>query len=368
MKEVAKDDVLGFVDRGSFSTIACHPDRILDSNYSLNTVDICPVGALTSTDFRFKMRVWFLKETRTIDVNDGLGCNITVGARENKIHRITPRENNDVNGVWIPDSHRLNFKYLTDPQRITEPQVKGQAVDWRSAIAIAADLIRSIPSDSAAVIASARMTNEELYLCKALIEVLGAHDRHDVVPRIGEPDGILIPADRNPNTTGSRLLGVSSSIPGSRLESIAAGVRSGKIRLLICFEDATLLGLTEAELSRCTVIALGILPDTTTRQAAVLLPGSGSFEKRGSMVNIHNRLQRLNRAVQAPGQCRDDWEIIRDLAAALGSSQKAATLEEVFAQMASENPTFAGLNLGKIGDLGLLLEGVSAEPVTATLS
>src|SRR3954462_5938812 len=113
MKEVAKDDVLGFVDRGSFSTIACHPDRLLDSNYSLNTVDICPVGALTSSDFRFKMRVWFLKETKTIDVNGGLGANITIGSRQDKIYRITPRENNDVNGVWLPDSHRLNFKYLS---------------------------------------------------------------------------------------------------------------------------------------------------------------------------------------------------------------------------------------------------------------
>ncbi|MEY5010704.1 MAG: hypothetical protein RLZZ253_1843 [Verrucomicrobiota bacterium] len=368
MKEVAKDDVLGFVDRGSFSTIACHPERTLDSNYSLNTVDICPVGALTSTDFRFKMRVWFLKETRTIDVNDGLGCNITVGARENKVHRVTPRENNDVNGVWIPDSHRLNFKYLTDPERITEPQVKGQAVDWRSAVAIAADLIRSIPSSAAAVIGSARMTNEELFLCKNLIQTLGAGDRHDVVPRIGEPDGILIPADRNPNTTGAVALGVAAPEPGSRLAAIAAGVRSGQIRLLVCFEDATLLGLTESELARCTIIATGILPNATTRQAAVLFPASGSFEKRGSMINIQNRLQRLNRAVQAPGQCRDDWEILRDLAVALGSSQKPSTLEEVFAKMASEHPAFAGLNLGKIGDLGIPLAGISAAPATATLS
>jgi len=81
----------------------------LSNNYSLNTVDICPVGALTSTDFRFKMRVWFLKETKTIDVNCGTGSNIVVASRENKIYRITPRENNDVNGVWLPDSHRLNL-------------------------------------------------------------------------------------------------------------------------------------------------------------------------------------------------------------------------------------------------------------------
>src|SRR5258707_552311 len=104
MKQIANDDGPGISDRCSYSTIACHPDRILDSNYSLNTVDICPVGALTSTDFRFKMRVWFLKETRTIDVNCGTGSNITIGSRENVIYRITPREDNDVNRLLLPDS------------------------------------------------------------------------------------------------------------------------------------------------------------------------------------------------------------------------------------------------------------------------
>ena len=93
---------------------------MLDNNYSLNTVDICPVGALTSSDFRFKMRVWFLKETKTIDVNCGTGCNITIGSRENVIYRITPRENNDVNGVWLPDSHRLNFKYVSDDRPLDD--------------------------------------------------------------------------------------------------------------------------------------------------------------------------------------------------------------------------------------------------------
>jgi NADH-quinone oxidoreductase subunit G len=102
MQEIAKDDCIGIVDRGSFSSIACHPDKALTSNYSLNTVDICPVGALTSADFRFKMRVWFLKETRTIDVNCGTGANIIVSARENVIYRITPRQNDAVNSLLAP--------------------------------------------------------------------------------------------------------------------------------------------------------------------------------------------------------------------------------------------------------------------------
>ena len=91
MDEVAGDPVLGFTQRGTHTTLTVHPGRLLDSNYSLNTADICPVGALTSNDFRFQMRVWFLKETPSIDVNCGTGTNITIWTRGNKIHRITPR-------------------------------------------------------------------------------------------------------------------------------------------------------------------------------------------------------------------------------------------------------------------------------------
>jgi NADH-quinone oxidoreductase subunit G len=362
MQEVAKDDVLGFVDRGSFSTIACHPDRILDSNYSLNTVDICPVGALTSTDFRFKMRVWFLKETRTIDVNDGLGANITIGAREGTIYRITPRENNDVNGVWLPDSHRLNFKYVGDQHRLKTPLVKGQRVDWRTAIGIAAEVLKAQSSERVAMLVSARMTNEELFLARQLVEMLGIEKQHDVFPRIGEPDGIMIPADRNPNTTGAKLLGLCGSKPGSRLKRIAEGVKAGTIRTLICLgEDATKAGISEAALGKLTLIATDILPNQTTSHATVLLPASAWSEKRGSMININGRLQRLNRAVMPPGQARDDWEILRDLVAAIGGSNSEtgfqigslATIEAVFKAMSEAHDEFAGQSLSRIGDLGV---------------
>src|SRR6185369_7989094 len=211
--------------------IACHPDRRLESNYSLNTVDICPVGALTSTDFRFKMRVWFLKETKTIDVNCGTGCNIVIGSRENVIYRITPRENNDVNSVWLPDSHRLNFKYLTREDRLTSPRVKGEPVEWRTAIAIAGEMLKAHSADRIALLASARSTNEELWLVKRLIDTLGIDKQHDVLPRTGEADGLLIAADRNPNTNGARTLGICTNKAGYRLKKIADGVRNGQVKV-----------------------------------------------------------------------------------------------------------------------------------------
>ena len=360
MQEIAKDDCIGIVDRGSFSSIACHPDKALTSNYSLNTVDICPVGALTSADFRFKMRVWFLKETRTIDVNCGTGANIIVSARENVIYRITPRQNDAVNSCWLPDSHRLNFKYVSDERRLKVSMVKGESVEWRTAIAIAAEMLKAHASDKIGLIASARATNEELFLVRRLTGALGIDKQHDIVPRTGESDGLLVAADRNPNTTGAKLLGLTTSRPGYRLKRIADGVRSGAIKALVCIgEDATKAGLSEHDLKRLdALIVMDILPNKTTPYATVLFPSSAWCEKRGSMINVTGRLQRLNQALTAPGLARDDWEILRDLIQAISGSNGLYMMEDVFKQMAAEVKEFAGLSLSKIGDLGVPLINV----------
>ena len=150
------------------------------------------------------MRVWFLKETKTIDVNDGLGANITIGSRQEKIYRITPRENNDVNSCWLPDSHRLNFKYLTSEERLAPARGEGRARRVAASPRARRGATARRSGGRLALIASARFTNEELFLARRLIATLGI-TLFDVVPRQGEPDGIMIVADRNPNTAGAKL-------------------------------------------------------------------------------------------------------------------------------------------------------------------
>jgi NADH-quinone oxidoreductase subunit G len=353
MREVGKDDVLGFVDRGSFSTIACHPNRTLDSNYSLNTVDICPVGALTSTDFRFKMRVWFLKETRSIDVNDGLGANITIGTRENRIYRVTPRENDAVNGCWIPDSHRLNFAYVNSPDRLQAHRVLSKESTLNHAAEASVKALRDAGA-AAAIIVSARCTNEELFLASLIAKELKIST--EIVPRTGEPDGILIQADRNPNTGGAKLLGLTSE-PGGNLEKVKTGVRSGKIKAVLSIgEDLTAeAGFTSDDLSKLTsLIAVSIQPTPTTEAAHIAFAGSAWAEKRGSMINVKGRLQRLNKALEAPGHAADDWEILAAILRAAGGST-FHDLDQVFHALSQECEPFAGLNLDRIGDLGIPL-------------
>ncbi|MEI6560585.1 MAG: molybdopterin-dependent oxidoreductase [Verrucomicrobiota bacterium] len=363
MREVAKDDVIGIVERGSYNSIACHPDRKLDSNYSLNTVDLCPVGALTSTDFRFKMRVWFLKETKSICTSCATGCNTVIGARENIVYRQTPRENNDVNQAWMCDYGRLNFHALHSPERLLSPVVNGkEQPDWKAALASAAAALKAFAPEQIAVITSGKMTNEELFLAAQLAKTLGV-SKHDIVPHADAGDDILLSTDRNPNTAGAKLLGLSASTPGANLPAIAEGVRNGAIKALVVLgEDATEAGLTAADLAKLTVlVTTAILPNATTAAASHLLPSAGFAEKRGSMINKNGRLQRLNRAIQSPGLARDDWEILVGLIEAVtDSSLGFAAIEDVVKAMTAATPALAGLSLSKIGDLGVQLEPISA--------
>jgi len=367
--EVAKDDVLGFVDRGSHTVLTAHPGKRLENNYSLNTVDLCPVGALTSTDFRFKMRVWFLKETKSICTSCATGCNTIIGTREDIVYRQTPRENDHVNSCWMCDYGRLNFKYLEANNRLLEPQVSNGATlmptDWKSAINQAAVQLRQFNGANIAIVASGRMTNEELWLARKIADLLGV-GYIDIVPRRGESDDILLSEYRNPNRIGARLILGLDSEPGVKLPTIAKDIKSGKISaLLVLGENPTKIGISVEHLTNLPAFAaMDILSNAGNEHATVRLPASGFAEKRGSMINGKGRLQRLNRAVRPPGNARDDWEILRDLLQALGGSNGLYTIEDVFRQMSAEVPQFAGLTLSKIGDLGvhLIKEDESPRP------
>jgi len=204
------------------------------------------------------------------------------------------------------------------------------------------------------------MTNEELWLAGKIARHLGI-TLHDVVARPQKADGILVSEDGNPNTKGAQLLGITHHEPGAKAREIAAAVRNGKIKALLCLgEDPRHYGLTESELANVqTIVCLDILPNTATKLATAILPGAGFAEKRGSMVNVKGRIQRLNRATQPPGQARDDFEILSDLLRALGA-EAPQTLEGVFKEMSAAVPAFEGLTLAKLGDGGIPLESVGA--------
>jgi len=361
-KEMVHDDVLGFIDRGSHTTLAVHPGKRLDNNYSLNTVDICPVGALTSKDFRFQMRVWFLKETKSICTGCATGCNTIIGSREGLVYRQTPRNNEAVNSEWMCDQGRLGFHYIHDQGRLLEPVAKvGQGkmpTPWSEIIPrFAADLRQLQPSEIA-IVASGRMTNEEAYLLGEIRQLLGGEAvLSDIVPRLGEADGILRSADLNPNTNGLELFGLSKQ--GQNLAHIRYGIDTGRIKALFVLHENLLgeAGWPLETVQKVPILAvLSILSCPTSELADYIFPGASFAEKRGSMINASGRLQRLNKAIALPGQAMDDWQILVQLKAALGGGNGAHSIEDVFKAMAQASPTFASLSLSKISDLGIDLK------------
>ncbi len=354
--EIADEPVLGFTERGSYTTLAVHPGKRLEHNYSLNTVDICPVGALTSNDFRFQQRVWFLTETNSLCTKCGRGCNMEIGARGDTIYRQTPRDNNDVNSSWMCDQGRLDFHFVNSEFRLTDPMVKTggrhEVSTWKKAIQAVASAAAGVKGEEVAIIASARMTNEELFFVRQLARTLGT-ENVDVVPRTGGSDNYLRADDLNPNTTGvKKILGIE---PGARLAGMAELMSRGRLRVVLALgENLLKAGFEQRDLEKVgCLVSLHILANACAELSHVVLPGNAYAEKRGSMINVTGRLQRLNKAVNAPGNARDTWEILRDLVVALGGSNGLHSIEDVFSRLAAEIACFNGLSFAKIGDLGV---------------
>jgi NADH-quinone oxidoreductase subunit G len=312
------------------------------------------------------MRVWFLKETKSICTSCATGCNTIIGTREDIIYRQTPRENDAVNSCWMCDYGRLNFDFLQSEKRLLEPRIflgdKLAAVDWPTAIAHAALRLRQFSGWEIAVVASGRMTNEELWLAAQVARTLDVQ-LIDIVARSGPADDILLSADRNPNTNGARLLGITSE-PGAKLPVIVEAVKSGRVKALVALGENPLdIGISIEQIANLPAfIVMGILSNAAMEHVTVVLPSLGFAEKRGSMINGKGRLQRLNRAVRGPGNARDDWEILRDLLQALAGSNGLYSIEDVFRQMSENIPQLAGLSLSKIGDLGVQVMQAQESP------
>ncbi|MEO6992401.1 MAG: 2Fe-2S iron-sulfur cluster-binding protein [Lacunisphaera sp.] len=384
-REVAKDDVLGFVDRGSYSTLTCYPGKRLENNYSLNTVDICPVGALTSTDFRFKMRVWFLKQTPSIDTESSVGANTEVWSREGVIYRITPRQNDAVNDTWMADSGRTLYKHVKAVDRLIEPSINGSTTAPEIALKAAGDLLRAqnsvLNSGSIVIVASGRSSVEEQFLTKKLADALKATVY--LVGRVGQGDAILVSADRNPNFRGALVVGLVNSFPeidgtgtslrasndgggttapmGFRvggLSALAAEIDAGRVATILSIgEDLTAAGLRSAQLEKVSVIYLGTHQNATSEAAQVVIPALTVFEKSGTFVNQQFRLQKFAKAVPGPAGVNDDLVTLSNLLAAAGGATLSSDFGALWSTIAAEVKSLAAITYAKLPSTGLLLDG-----------
>lgn len=332
-QEIANDDVLGFVDRGTYSTLTCYPGKELENNYSLNTVDICPVGALTSTDFRFKMRVWFLKRTQSICTESSVGANTEIWSREGKIYRITPRRNDDVNDTWMTDSARSLYKEVESEGRLTHYTIDGVHKSVEEVTAAAVDILNG---GNVALVGSAKSSVEEQFFYRLIAESTSA--KVALVSHYGDGDGILQSEDRTPNLRGALVTGLSDSLPREDLSEVAAGIESGAIKtLLIVDEDVTAYGLSPELLSKVKTIYVGSMANDTFKVADVVLPSLMVFEKDGSFINQSFRLQRFKAAIPGPAGILPDYKVLEMINASLaGEKPESIHLDGVWERISNK--------------------------------
>jgi NADH-quinone oxidoreductase subunit G len=392
-EEIAKQPQLTFTQRGTHVELTTFPGQQLDNPYSMNTIDICPVGALTSRDFRFKARVWEMSSTETICPGCARGCNMYSWVRNNEILRQTPRYNPDVNDYWMCDHGRLEtFKHVNVANRINAPMVKKggilSEVGWEEAIAKAAGELKAFKKSEVAVIGSAYDTNEDNYVVqKFAAEVLGTKHidfaRHLVE---GGGDDILIHPDKTPNSFGAKAVGVHPREGGLAFAGIIKAIAEGSIKALYVVDDNIAADPHVADaLSRLELLVVNFsFENETTRLADILFPSSTFAEKNGTFTNFQGRVQRIRPSVAtldqdrsldgfamsrldrfgsaydrwAKGTKRDarpTWKIIASIASLMGAKYKYATSEDVFNDLAAHVEEFKGMTYRNLGNSGKMI-------------
>ncbi|HMN18249.1 MAG: molybdopterin-dependent oxidoreductase [Ignavibacterium sp.] len=399
--EIAKDPELTFTKRGDRVFLTTYPGEKLDNLYSMNVVDICPVGALTNSDFRFKSRVWEMSLTNSVCTGCARGCNIELWVRNNEVLRLVPKYNEDVNSYWMCDHGRVNtFKFVNAKDRVDGPHIRVEGnlvrVGWDEAYAEAASRLKGFSKDEIAVLGSAFATVEDNYAAaKFAKSVLGTGNldfvKH-VDPAFG--DDILRKNDITPNSFGAELAGVKPSKNGNDFNGIIKGIKEGKIKALYILEDDIIAANTELEsvfAKLDLLIAHATNFNKTTVLADIVFPASTYAEKNGTFVNFSGRVQRIRPAVAtldvdralegmsmsrwdkfgtkfdrwAQGKhfdARASWKILVGLASALGQKMKYGMAEEVFLDLAANIEAFNGLDYDTLGELGVQLNNLNSKP------
>jgi NADH-quinone oxidoreductase subunit G len=358
-----------FFGRGDHVVIGTFDDRPLTNPYSGNVVDVCPVGALTSRDFRFKCRVWFLHSTDSVCGGCSTGCNVRIDHRDGIIFRTLPRRNVDVNRSWLCDEGRLSFHEIAAGERIVRPLSKGREgmqapVTWDDALSSIDSKLKEIGrvdgTDSILGFASPSATNEALFLFKRyLAEQLDVNlfefrlDSEDKKVTQKE-DEVLRHMDKHPNSTGAMKLGLMSEDLGGIGAAISAA-RAGRLKAAVIMYLKPLVGRpddqdTEARIAELVgsleySVVLASHKADWQSAASVLLPAAAWSEEEGTYTNFQGRIQYAHKANSAAGEILPVWEIFAKLLYASGVKELWLSTADVFASMTATVPAYRAITL-----------------------
>ena len=352
MDEIAQEPQLAVVERGSHSLISIFPGQPLDSQYSGNTVDICPVGALLNRDFRFQSRVWFVNKSPSVCTGCSNGCNVYVESRGNVAYRLLPRRNEEVNQVWMCDHGRLTYHETNDKRVEWARTGRGEhaaSVGPRIAVDRAVELLMPLAGQGGVGVAiSAQCTNEEAAAAFQLGAQLRAQRFFFCEKPPGDSDDFLIRADKNPNANGVKLVAEAF---GMKLEDIS---QIDGVKALVAMRTD---GLPLEKLARLEVfVAIAQNEDASTAEADVVLPCESVYEQDGTLINWYGRLQRTWDSVPAPrGDAAPGWSWAERLLSGLGGTgfRSAAA---AFKLLAERSPNLVGLSFDQLSDDGMVLD------------
>jgi NADH-quinone oxidoreductase subunit G len=348
-EDVRGKSVLGLVNRGTYNEISVADGESIEDNYSMNIVDICPVGALTTQDFRFKSRVWFLEQKDSVCTGCAKGCNVQVSARDGKIYRYVPRTNAKVNGHWMCDYGRMSHHAMAGDDRLDRPYIKMggglEEVEWVEALDRVHELLSSA-SGQVDFIASTEASLEDLWLFRRLVDHAGKGHLARVT-RTGEGDGFLLQADRTPNANGADLLGYP---PAGSLHFEGGG-------MVVLGDD---LAGAELPAKRDFLIVFGWRRGALFEKADVVLPMAGVGEVDQTFINDTHRLQLARQAVSPPGEALPGYVVFPGLERRFGSAPQFNTAEEAFGAMRDDVTELEDLPIPRmlrIDPLGVSLDG-----------
>lgn len=375
MAEVAKNPQLGQFERGDRAVIGTFPGKPLDDPYSANVADICPVGALTYRDFRFKVRSWFLKHTDSVCPGCARGCSTRVDHHNNQVARLKPRDNEHVNKGWLCDDGRVTYKRIHDKDtQITEPHasIDGKLVPigWDRARHLVAEILGPYQSGgdgSLGLSLSAQITTEGAVAFVELAEQLLQVDSFAIT---GMPDWrgdeLLRVPDQNPNRAGLELVLEAYSIFDEGPDALKRALEGGKVKTLLMVgsdyhkpDESWAAAVAKAK----KVICLASNWDTTTRSATLVLPLASYAEQDGTFVNVQGRMQRVNKAIQPIKGRKAAVESAAFLATALGAGAQWSIHNWItaFNKLKKQTNLLKNVTPTTIGPWGVLLEA-AAEP------
>jgi len=362
-REITGTNEFGMFNRGHELTVDTYSDRPMTNQFQGNMADICPVGAITEKEFRFKRRVWKLKKTPSICVGCSTGCNVTIEYDKNEVFRLKPRDNPDVNKWWMCDQGRLTYQDLNIREnRVAHPLGKTaegfQEISWDNAFSAIREKISELQPTSNEVIGlvDTHASNEEQYLFKKMLKE-GFESDQLFFPDLEWDQPVsdffinsLITSDKNPNRAGARMLGLKGA---KSSEEVASKIPTGTKVLLVFgkpFEDENLLSQAG---TIPLVINIAAWQSGWSETADVTLPGRLHSEKDATYTNKSGRVQRVNTAIRAFHKTRPDWMILCGLMELLDVDNKADSAEAVFQELSEIEKAFQGLQWESIGSDGI---------------